>query len=104
VERPSRSRASTSSSKTRPPDPGRVPSALTTGLKAGALADILVAEQLLGPLLPRAGGLPEPQAAALRIALGLQTCPDAPDPFLSRWPLSDPIPAAPILIAERTPT
>ena len=45
-----------------------------------------------------------PQAAALRIALGLQTCPDAPDPFLSRWPLSDPIPAAPILIAERTPT
>ena len=43
AERPSRSRASTSSSRTRPPDPGRGPSAFTTGLKAGALADILVA-------------------------------------------------------------
>ena len=79
---PIRSCASTSSSRTRPPDPGRGPSALTTGPKAGALADILVAEQLLGPLLPRAGGLPEPQAAALRIALGLQAGPDTPDPFL----------------------
>ena len=38
--------------------------------------------QLLGPLLPRADGLPEPQAAALRIALGLQAGRDAPDPFL----------------------
>ena len=27
--------------------------------------------QLLRPLLPRAGGLPEPQAAALRVAFGL---------------------------------
>ena len=38
--------------------------------------------QLLGPLLPGVDGLPGPQAAALRIALGLQAAPDAPDPFL----------------------
>jgi AAA ATPase domain len=53
---------------------------------AGAVAESDLAyaaiHQLLGPLLPRAGGLPEPQAAALRIALGLQAGPDAPDPFL----------------------
>jgi hypothetical protein len=35
--------ASTSNSRTRPPDRRRGPSARTTGLKAGALADILVA-------------------------------------------------------------
>jgi DNA-binding CsgD family transcriptional regulator len=53
---------------------------------AGAVAESDLAyaaiHQLLGPLLPRAGGLPELQAAALRIALGLQAGPDAPDPFL----------------------
>jgi DNA-binding CsgD family transcriptional regulator len=53
---------------------------------AGAVAESDLAyaaiHQLLGPLLPRAGGLPEPQAAALRIALGLQAGRDAPDPFL----------------------
>ena len=53
---------------------------------AGAVAESDLAyaaiHQLLGPLLPRADGLPEPQAAALRIALGLQAGPDAPDPFL----------------------
>ena len=53
---------------------------------AGAVAESDLAyaaiHQLLGPLLSRAGGLPEPQAAALRIALGLQAGPDAPDPFL----------------------
>jgi DNA-binding CsgD family transcriptional regulator len=53
---------------------------------AGAVAESDLAyaaiHQLLGRLLPRAGGLPEPQAAALRIALGLQAGPDAPDPFL----------------------
>jgi hypothetical protein len=38
--------------------------------------------QLLGPLLPGVDRLPGPQAAALRIALGLQAAPDAPDPFL----------------------
>ncbi len=38
--------------------------------------------QLLGPLLPGVDGLPGPQAAALRIALGLQAAADAPDPFL----------------------
>ncbi len=45
AQRPSQSWASTSSSRTRPPDPGRGQSALTTGLKAGALADILVAQK-----------------------------------------------------------
>ena len=53
---------------------------------AGAVAESDLAyaaiHQLLGPLLPRADGLPEPQAAALRIALGLQAARDAPDPFL----------------------
>jgi hypothetical protein len=38
--------------------------------------------QLLGPLLPCMDGLPGPQAAALRISLGLQAERDAPDPFL----------------------
>src|SRR5258708_32286090 len=49
---------------------------------AAAESDLAYAaiHQLLGPLLPRAGGLPEPQAAALRIALGLQASRDAPDP------------------------
>ena len=45
AERPSRSCASTPSSRTRPPDTSRGPSAYTTGLKAGALADILVAPE-----------------------------------------------------------
>jgi DNA-binding CsgD family transcriptional regulator len=53
---------------------------------AGAVAESDLAyaaiHQLLGPLLPGADGLPEPQAAALRIALGLQAGRDAPDPFL----------------------
>ena len=40
---PSRSRASTSSSRTVLPEDGLGPSAFTTGLKAGALVDILVA-------------------------------------------------------------
>ena len=48
AQRPPRSRTSTSSSSTRPPDPGRGPSAFTTGLKAGALADILVAKPVNG--------------------------------------------------------
>jgi len=51
---------------------------------AAAESDLAYAtvHQLLRPLLPRAGGLPEPQAAALRIAFGLQAAQDAPDPFL----------------------
>ena len=40
------------------------------------------AHQLITPLLPGVDGLPAPQAAALRIALGLRAGPDAPDPFL----------------------
>ncbi len=39
---------SLSSSKTGPPDPGQGPPALTTGLKTGALSDILVAAPFLG--------------------------------------------------------
>src|SRR5580693_4361667 len=53
---------------------------------AGAVAESDLAyatmHQLLGPLLPRVDGLPGPQAAALRIALGLQAARDTPDPFL----------------------
>jgi hypothetical protein len=33
-------------------------------------------------VLPRADGLPEPQAAALGVALGLRAALEAPDPFL----------------------
>ena len=55
---------------------------------AGAAAEWDLAyatvHQLVAPLLPRAEGLPEPQAAALGIALGLRAgrAPETPDPFL----------------------
>src|SRR5579864_4485545 len=51
---------------------------------AAAESDLAYAalHQLTAPLLTGVDGLPEPQAAALRIALGLRAARDAPDPFL----------------------
>ncbi len=56
---------------------------------AAAESDLAYAalHQLIAPLLAGVDGLPEPQAAALRIALGLRAAPNltgraAPDPFL----------------------
>ena len=51
---------------------------------AAAESDLAYAavHQLLRPLLSHLDGLPEPQAAALAIALGLRAGPQAPDPFL----------------------